>query len=253
MNDKFEGAKSGTGIFVASAIWAAAIVASAYLCSMLLSIPGADGASFFWLPCIFMVTGAIWFGWYGMIAAAVGTFIGGALAGNPIAINIGQNPIPAFFANTLLLYYLFKFMNINLSSGEGASSADLFKSTILVAVTIIIAMIAGYYLAPSLGIWGRVIAGVICLIGWYFLAQSTKTSFRLDGDVFKAVIAVVIASVVSAAMGAYVWAGIGGMGAAAWTIVFPGWAMGDIVASILGLGVLFSLTDEMKRRGLSTY
>ena len=144
-------------------------------------------------------------------------------------------------------------MNINLSSGEGASSADLFKSTILVAVTIIIAMIAGYYLAPSLGIWGRVIAGAICLIGWYFLAQSTKTSFRLDGDVFKAVIAVVIASVVSAAMGAYVWAGIGGMGAAAWTIVFPGWAMGDIVASILGLGVLFSLTDEMKRRGLSTY
>ena len=179
MNEKFEGAKSGTGIFVASAIWAAAIVASAYLCSMLLSIPGAAGASFFWLPCIFMVTGAIWFGWYGMIAAAVGTFIGGALAGNPIAINIGQNPIPAFFANTLLLYYLFKFMNINLSSGEGASSADLFKSTILVAVTIIIAMIAGYYLAPSLGIWGRVIAGVICLIGWYFLAQSTKTSFRL--------------------------------------------------------------------------
>ena len=38
--------KSGTGIFVASAIWAAAIVASAYLCSMLLSIPGAAGASF---------------------------------------------------------------------------------------------------------------------------------------------------------------------------------------------------------------
>ena len=37
--------KSGTGIFVASAIWAAAIVASAYLCSMLLSIPGAAGAS----------------------------------------------------------------------------------------------------------------------------------------------------------------------------------------------------------------
>ena len=49
MNEKFEGAKSGTGIFVASAIWAAAIVASAYLCSMLLSIPGAAGASFFWL------------------------------------------------------------------------------------------------------------------------------------------------------------------------------------------------------------
>ena len=94
--------KSGTGIFVASAIWAAAIVASAYLCSMLLSIPGAAGASFFWLPCIFMVTGAIWFGPYGWIAAAIGTFIGGALAGNPIAINIGQNPIPAFFANTLL-------------------------------------------------------------------------------------------------------------------------------------------------------
>ena len=53
-----------------------------------------------------MVTGAIWFGWYGMIAAAVGTFIGGALAGNPIAINLGQNPIPAFFCKyfTTFLY-----------------------------------------------------------------------------------------------------------------------------------------------------
>ncbi len=253
MNESFSGAKSGTGIFVASAIWAAAIVASAYLCSMLLSIPGAAGASFFWLPCIFMVTGAIWFGWYGMIAAAVGTFIGGALAGNPIAINIGQNPIPAFLANTLLLYYMFKFMKINLTNSEGTSSADLFKSTILVAVTIIVAMVAGYYLAPSLGIWGRVIAGLICVAGWYFLAKSTNSAFKLDENVFKAVIAVVVASVVSAAMGAYVWSSIGEMGASAWTIVFPGWAMGDIVASILGLGVLFSLTDEMKRRGLSVY
>ena len=78
-------------------------------------------------------------------------------------------------------------------------------------------------------------------------------TFKLDGNVFKAVIAVVVASVVSAAMGAYVWASIGEMGASTWTIVFPGWAMGDIVASILGLGVLFSLTDEMKRRGLSVY
>ena len=230
--------KSGTGIFVASAIWAAAIVASAYLCSMLLSIPGAAGASFFWLPCIFMVTGAIWFGVYGWIAAAIGTFIGGALAGNPIAINIGQNPIPAFFANTLLLYYLFRWMKIDLSSGQ-ARSADLVKSTVLVAAT--------------MGIWGRVIAGLICVVGWYILAQSTKAAFKLDENVFKAVIAVVIVSIVSAAMGAYVWAGIGEMGASAWTIVFPGWAMGDIVASILGLGVLFSLTGEMKKRGLSTY
>ena len=244
--------KSGTGIFVASAIWAAAIVASAYLCSMLLSIPGAAGASFFWLPCIFMVTGAIWFGPYGWVAAAIGTFIGGALAGNPIAINIGQNPIPAFFANTLLLYYLFRWMKIDLSSGQ-AKSADLVKSTVLVAVTIIVAMIAGYYLAPSLGIWGRVIAGLICVVGWYILAQTTNSVFKLNENVFKAVIAVVVASIVSAAMGAYVWAGIGEMGASAWTIVFPGWAMGDIVASILGLGVLFSLTGEMKKRGLSTY
>ena len=98
----------------------------------------------------------------------------------------------------------------------------------------------------------RVIAGLICIVGWYILAQSTKAAFKLDENVFKAVIAVVICSVVSAAMGAYVW-GIGEMGASAWTIVFPGWAMGDIVASILGLGVLFSLTGEMKKRGLSTY
>ena len=143
-------------------------------------------------------------------------------------------------------------MKIDLSSGQ-AKSADLVTSTVLVAVTIIVAMIAGYYLAPSLGIWGRVIAGLICVVGWYILAQTTNSAFKLNENVFKAVIAVVIASVVSAAMGAYVWAGIGEMGASAWTIVFPGWAMGDIVASILGLGVLFSLTGEMKKRGLSSY
>ena len=135
----------------------------------------------------------------------------------------------------------------------GKSEPYTLVSTVLVAVTIIIAMIAGYYLAPSLGIWGRVIAGLICVVGWYVLAQSTDSAFKLDNNVFKAVIAVVIASVVSAAMGAYVWASVGEMGASAWTIVFPGWAMGDIVASILGLGVLFSLTGEMKKRGLSTY
>ena len=75
-------------------------------------------------------------------------------------------------------------MKIDLSSGQ-AKSADLVKSTVLVAATIIVAMVAGYYMAPSLGIWGRVIAGLICVGGWYILAQSTKSKFALDGNVFK--------------------------------------------------------------------
>ncbi len=244
---------SGTGLFVASAVWAAAIIVAAVISSTLLSIPGAAGASFFWLPQIFMVTAAIWFGWRGWVAAAVGTFLGGALAGNPLAINIAQNPIPAFLANTLLLWVLFRALNVHIPSrGEKISTSSLVKVIGVVLAVIALAMLVGYLTAPYIGMWGYLATLLATLPAWYAL-RAMGLGARFDADLLKAVLAVTISSFVSAAMGAYAWATIGEMGAAAYSIVLPGWFLGDVVAGILGLAVLWGLTGEMRRRGLSLY
>lgn len=250
---EFTRSRSKTGLFVASAVWAAAITVSAYICSMLLSIPGAAGASFFWLPQIFMVTGAIWFGWRGWVAAAVGTFIGGALAGNPLAINIAQNPIPAFIANGWLLWVMFRMMNIRLPEhGKTVSTAKLIRLIVVMLAIIAASMLVGFVLNPLIGQWGYLVVLGITLIGFYVFNVSGLGG-GFDRNLLKAAIAVVVTSVVSAVMGAVAWATIGGMGASAYTIVLPGWALGDIVAGVLGLAVLWGLTDEMRRRGLSIY
>ena len=99
---------STTRFFVASAIWAAVIIPLAWLSSTFLSIPGAFGAGYFWLPQMAMPTGAYFFGPWGWLSAAVGTFFGGMLAGSPLLINIAQNPIPAFLANAVLFWFLLK-------------------------------------------------------------------------------------------------------------------------------------------------
>ncbi|MFM7527852.1 MAG: hypothetical protein ACKO63_05045 [Nodosilinea sp.] len=249
----FTRARSKTGLFVASAIWAAATIVSAYICSTLLSIPGAAGASFFWLPQIFMVTAAIWFGWRGWVAAAVGTFLGGALAGNPLAINIAQNPIPAFLANTFLLWVMFKTMGIRLPEhGRDLSRGMLVKVLLAIAGIIALAMAVGYVLNPLIGKWGYLVVLAVTLLGFYVFNVSGLGS-RVDKHLINAVLAVVVTSIISAVMGAVAWATIGEMGASAYSIVLPGWAMGDIVAGILGLAVLWGLTAEMRRRGLSVY
>lgn len=250
---EFTRASSKTGLFVASAIWAAAIIVSAYICSMLLSIPGAAGASFFWLPQIFMVTGAIWFGWRGWVAAAVGTFIGGALAGNPLAINIAQNPIPAFVANTFLLWLMFKMMKIRLPDhNQEVTNGLLVKLLGAITGIITVSMVVGYFLNPIIGNWGYLIVLGITLLGFYVFSVSGLGA-SLNKHLINAILAVIVTSVVSAVMGAVAWATIGEMGASAYSIVLPGWAMGDIVAGILGLAVLWGLTGEMRRRGLSVY
>lgn len=242
---------SGTGLFVASAVWAAAIIIAAVISSSLLSIPGAAGASFFWLPQIFMVTAAIWFGWRGWVAAAVGTFLGGMLAGNPLAINIAQNPIPAFLANTLLLWLLFRLLNISIPSrGTGLSSKSLVNIVLMVVGIIVLAMVVGYLSAPYIGNWGYLLVLIATLPAWYILRRMGLGA-DLDTNLLKAVVAIVVSSFVSAAMGAYAWATIGQMGASAYSIVLPGWFLGDTVAGILGLAVLWGLTGEMRRRGLS--
>ena len=72
----------------------------------------------------------------------------------------------------------------------------------------------------------------------------------LTKDNLIALLAVVVTSVVSAAMGAFAWATIGKMGPTAWSLVFPGWALGDIVAGSLAVPLLWTLYADMKKRRL---
>ena len=244
--------RSTTRYFVASAIWAAVIIPLAWLSSTFLSIPGAFGAGYFWLPQMAMPTGAYFLGPWGWLAAAVGTFFGGMLAGSPLLINIAQNPIPAFLANALLFWLLLKAFRVEIGTGLlERQQRSLTSVVVIVVATVIVAVVAGFFIGratESLGIsprWGYLLTFLLTLPAWYLLGVP------LNRHVAGALAAIVISSVVSAVMGAYAWATIGGMGPAAWTIVFPGWALGDIVAGSLAVPLMWTIFGEMNRRGLN--
>ncbi|MCB9423263.1 MAG: hypothetical protein H6667_25930 [Ardenticatenaceae bacterium] len=243
---------SPTRYFVASAIWAAVIIPLAWLSSTFLSIPGAFGAGYFWLPQMAMPTGAYFLGPWGWLAAAVGTFFGGMLSGSPLLINIAQNPVPAFLANALLFWLLLKLFQVKVGEGySGRIKRNIGRVAAIVVGTIVVAVVAGFFIGKAteaLGIssrWGYVVVFLLTIPTWYLLGVP------LNRHVVGALVAIIISSVISAVMGAYAWATIGEMGPSAWTIVFPGWALGDIVAGSLAVPLIWTIADEMTRRGLN--
>ena len=243
---------SSTRFFVASAIWAAVIIPLAWLSSTFLSIPGAFGAGYFWLPEMAMPVGAYFLGPWGWLSAGVGTFFGGMLAGSPLLINIAQNPIPAFLANALLFWLLLKLFRVEVGVGLMERQARSLRNVVLIVLaTALVAVVAGYFIGQAteaMGIsarWGYLVTLLLTIPAWYLLGVP------LNRHVVGALAAIIISSVVSAAMGAYAWATIGEMGPSAWVIVFPGWALGDIVAGSLAVPLLWTIKDEMTRRGLN--
>jgi hypothetical protein len=243
---------SPTRLFVASAIWAAVIIPLAWLSSTFLSIPGAFGAGYFWLPQMAMPTGAWFLGPWGWLAAAVGTFFGGMLAGSPLPINIAQNPVPAFLANALLFWVLLKVFRVQVGEGMGERKQRSLGAVIgVVVATTLLAVVVGYFIGQAttaLNIdskWGYLATFLLTIPGWYILGVP------LNRNVILALVAIVISSVVSAAMGAYAWATIGEMGASAWSIVFPGWALGDITAGSFAIPLMWTIHNEMASRGLN--
>jgi hypothetical protein len=243
---------SSTRFFVASAIWSAVIIPLAWLSSTFLSIPGAFGAGYFWLPNMAMPVGAYFFGPWGWLSAAVGTFLGGMIAGSPLLINIAQNPIPAFLANALLFWGLLKVFRVQVGVGMGDRKRLGFWPTIGVVVAfIVVAVVAGFFIGKAteaLGIssrWGYLIVFLLTLPGWFLLGVP------VNRHIVGALVAIVISSVVSAAMGALAWQTIGEMGASAWAIVFPGWALGDITAGSFAVPLMWAIYEEMNRRGLN--
>jgi hypothetical protein len=199
-----------------------------------------------------MPTGAYFLGPWGWLAAAVGTFFGGMLSGSPLLINIAQNPVPAFLANALLFWLLLKLFQVKVGEGYGGrTKRNMGRVAAIVVGTIIVAVAAGFFIGKateSLGIssrWGYVAVFLLTIPTWYLLGVP------LNRHVVGALVAIVISSVVSAVMGAYAWATIGEMGPSAWTIVFPGWALGDIVAGSLAVPLIWTIADEMSRRGLN--
>ena len=243
---------SPTRYFVASAIWAAVIIPLAWLSGTFLSIPGAFGAGYFWLPNMAMPIGAYFLGPWGWLAAAVGTFLGGVISGSPLLINIAQNPIPAFLANALLFSVLMKVFKVKVGEGLLETKKRSLQSVIIVVVaTIVVAVVAGFFIGKAtalLGIssrWGYLVVLLLTIPTWFLLGVP------FNRHIIGALVAIVVPSVVSAAMGAFAWATIGEMGPSAWTIVFPGWTFGDIVAGSLAVPLMWTIFREMNRRGLN--
>lgn len=243
---------SPTRFFVVSAIWAAVIIPLAWLSSTFLSIPGAFGAGYFWLPMMAMPMGGYFFGPWGWLAAAVGTFLGGMLAGSPLLINIAQNPIPAFIANTLLFWIILKLFGVRVGEGLKKSKGRSMKSIIaVIVITVVLAVVAGFYIGRAtteLGIsghWGYLVVFLLTIPAWFIL------DMPVNRHIIVTLVAIIITSVVSAAMGAYAWSTIGEMGPAAWAIVFPGWALGDIVAGSLAVPLMWNLVEEINKRNLN--
>ena len=243
---------SPTRFFVVSAIWAAVIIPLAWLSSTFLSIPGAFGAGYFWLPNMAMLIGAYFFGPWGWLAAAVGTFLGGMLAGSPLLINIAQNPIPAFLANALLFWVFLKVFRVQVGVGLSERKQRSLNSIIVVMlITAILAVVVGFFIGKAttaLNVssnWGYLVVFLLTIPAWFILGVP------VNRHIILALVAIIISSVVSAAMGAYAWATIGEMGASAWVIVFPGWALGDIVAGSLSVPLMWTLYDTMQSRGLN--
>jgi hypothetical protein len=250
-SDEYTTPTSPTRFFVASAIWSAVIIPLAWLSSTFLSIPGAFGAGYFWLPQMAMPTGAYFFGPWGWLSAAVGTFFGGMIAGSPLLINIAQNPIPAFLANALLFWALLKLFRVQVGAGMGERKKLSLGATIgLVVGFVVLSVVAGFFIGratEALGIssrWGYLVVFLLTLPGWFLLGVP------VNRHVVGALVAIVISSIVSAAMGAWAWQTIGEMGASAWAIVFPGWALGDITAGSFAVPLMWAIYDEMKSRGL---
>jgi hypothetical protein len=199
-----------------------------------------------------MPTGAYFLGPWGWLSAAVGTFFGGMLAGSPLPINIAQNPIPAFLANAFLFWLLLKIFRVEVGQGLIERKQRSLKSVVLVVLaTVVGAVVVGFFIGKAttaLGIssrWGYLVTFLLTIPAWYILGVP------LNRHVIGGLVAIIISSIASAAMGAYAWATIGEMGPSAWTIVFPGWALGDIVAGTLAIPLMWTIYDEMTKRGLN--
>ncbi len=250
--EKYTQPRSQTRFFVVSAIWAAVIIPLAWLSSTFLSIPGAFGAGYFWLPEMAMPLGAYFFGPWGWLAAGVGTFLGGMISGNPLLINLAQNPITAFFGNALLFWIILKVFHVKVGEGMTSRKARSMRSIVIVAVvTVILAVVFGYLIGlatTALKIdsnWGYLVVFLLTIPAWYALGVP------VNRHVIIALLAIIVSSVISAGMGAYAWQTIGQMGVTAWALVFPGWTLGDIVAGSLCIPLMWTLVDEINKRGLN--
>jgi hypothetical protein len=155
-------------------------------------------------------------------------------------------------ANALLFWLLLKLFGVKVGQGLIERKQRSLGAIIGVVIgTVVVAVVAGFFIGQAteaLGIsprWGYLVVFLLTIPAWFILGVP------LNRHVIGALAAIVISSIVSAAMGAYAWATIGEMGASAWAIVFPGWALGDIVAGSLAVPLMWTIYDEMTHRGLN--
>lgn len=144
-----------------------------------------------------------------------------------------------------------KVLRVQVGAGLGERKKLGLGATVGLAVAfVVLAVVAGFFIGKAteaLGIssrWGYLVVFLLTVPGWFLLGVP------VNRHIVGALVAIVVSSVVSAAMGAWAWQTIGEMGASAWAIVFPGWALGDITAGSFAVPLMWAIHDEMVRRGL---
>jgi len=136
-----------------------------------ISFPLGFGVNFFWTGIAVQQVGSIWFGGWGVLAAAIFPFFSNAIAGTPFYVSIAY--IPANAIQALLPAWVFRRFKLDPRMNSGRDYLYLLLamlvSSILGALWSVLVVLKGFGLLTTdsvpLFIWGwfggNVVAGVV--------------------------------------------------------------------------------------------
>ncbi|MBN1267626.1 MAG: hypothetical protein JXA25_19195 [Anaerolineales bacterium] len=136
-----------------------------------ISFPLGFGVNFFWTGIAVQQVGSIWFGGWGVLAAAIFPFFSNAIAGTPFYVSLAY--IPANAIQALLPAWAFRRFKLDPRMTSGRDYLYLFLtmvvSSILGALWSVLVVLKGFGLLTTdstpLFIWGwfggNVVAGVV--------------------------------------------------------------------------------------------
>jgi uncharacterized membrane protein len=239
--------------FQATIFFIVSIAAIGAVMMTLTSSPTAKGASFLWIPAALQLMAGVWLGpRRGAIAGGLGAYLAGILAyGGWGLVDIIMNPIAGGLANSLLPAVLFHIFRIDPTFGTDASSdpKDILRAAGRLATLLGAVLILAFATRPlNMGLWGYVPPLVLLLITPFIFHG---LSVRKRDFVFGFIVCVV-ASAVSALIGAFGQVVGGQTWQAALIGTGIGWFLGDTVSAVLGLYMLAAFTERARDAGIAS-
>jgi hypothetical protein len=239
--------------YVATGIFAAAIAGVGAAMEGVTSSPEMKGAALLWLPATLQLMAGVWLGpTRGFVAGAVGAQAAGILAyGGWAPSDWIMNFVAGGFANAWLPAVLFLLFAIepDLDAQAQRKPPGLVMILLLMIAAVLFAFLQRpIFAAIGLGSSGPI--GYALPLGLVVLVP-LLTGLRYNRQFLLALIIVTLCSFISAAIGVVGAIVAGQTLVGAITTVGIGWFLGDIVAAIVGLYALATLTPWARERGLA--